>query len=1372
MRGTSMGNFNSRSAGAKRFKAAWQAAFLCATLLAAGLGNAGLLRAQSVPVTAGYRDFYFGKSVNGLPTGEKPQSKLWWNDGLWWGCLWDLTQKTHTIHRFNVATQNWTNTGTAIDSRVDSKGDALWDGQHLYYVSQHYTNTPGPAASADEGKLYRYSYHSISKSYSLDAGFPVIVNNSIAETLVLAKDSTGKLWVTWTEGGKVKVNRSLGNDLTWGTPFDLPVQGTDVKIDDISSILAFGGNKIGILWSNQNDKKSYFAAHLDGNADEVWEPKEQALADAALGAVSYDHLNLKPSCDNDGNVYAATKTNLTLSGLPLVYLLKRTAAGVWTRYLVSTVDEDYVRPIVLIDGEHQKIYVFAMSEATGHRIIYMKSSDLSNIAFASGLGTPFIQSTADTMIINPTSTKQCLNSATGLLVLAADQHTRTYLHNYLDLGGGTNQFTLAANTVGSGSVALGPPGGVYSAGTMVTLTATPSSGYQFSGWSGDLSGSTNPATITMNANKSVTATFTVIQHTLTVNTAGSGNVALDPPGGTYNTGTVVTLTATPSSGYQFSGWSGDLSGSTNPATITMNANKSVTATFTVIQLTLTVNTVGSGSVALDPPGGTYNTGTVVTLTATPTSGYQFSGWSGDLNGSTNPVTITMSANQNVTATFAVIQHTLTVNTVGSGSVALDPPGGTYNTGTVVTLTATPSSGYQFSGWSGDLSGSTNPATITMDANKSVTATFTPIQHTLTVNTTGSGSVALNPPGGTYNAGTVVTLTATPSSGYQFSGWSGDLSGSTNPATITMDGNKTVTATFVAIPIVHEESRTGGSSGSTTVTTLSSLTGASGHLYLVAISTRPKKLVLSVTGLGLNWTLVKSSCSGNNSTTSMEVWMAQGTPGGNGAVTATFASAPSTAAIVVSRYSGVVPPGGGTNPIGNVIAGNTNGLNGACSGGVDGNAYSFNLTTTANDAVVYGAVALKARKHTPGAGYTEQVEFQHPHPVNPIGVAVEDKSVASPASVTVNGSFNGTVDWALVALEIRPATTPPGSSIVHEESRTGGASGSTTVTTATSLAGVSGHLYLAAISTRPKKLVLSVTGLGLNWTLVKSSCAGNNTTLMEVWMAQGTPSGNGAVAATFASAPSTAAIVVSRYSGVVPPGGGTNPIGNVIGGNTNGLNGACSGGVDGNSYSFNLTTAANDAVVYSAVALKARTHTPGAGYSERMEFQHPHAVNPIGVAVEDKSVATAATVAVDGSFNGTVDWAMVALEIKPHGAIPKSFAAAENQSTASLAPAGYQLEQNYPNPFSANGISGRPSTQIAFSLPAASQVKVNIYNETGQLVQTLVDGEMTAGRHRIYWNGKNQAGGSIASGVYLYQLIARGRDGETVFSETKRMTLLK
>jgi uncharacterized repeat protein (TIGR02543 family) len=471
-------------------------------------------------------------------------------------------------------------------------------------------------------------------------------------------------------------------------------------------------------------------------------------------------------------------------------------------------------------------------------------------------------------------------------------------------------------------------------------------------------------------------------------------------------------------------------------------------------------------------------------------------------------------------------------------VTLNPPGGTYDAGTVVTLTANPATGFQFSGWSGDLSGSTNPATITMDGNKNVTATFTalpPTQYTLTVNTVGSGSVTLNPSGGTYDAGTVVTLTAAPATGFQFSGWSGDLSGATNPATITMDGNKNVTATFTAI-------------------------------------------------------------------------------GGSGQV-------------------------------------------------------------------------------------------------------------------------------------------------VYEETKTGGSVASTIVTTSANLTAASGHLYLAAIASKPNKAVISVSGLGLSWTPVKAQCAGRNQTDVELWMAQGTPSGDGTVSATLASVPKSAVIAVSRYSGVET----VNPIGNIIAGNTKGVNGACSGGKDNASYSFNLATTLNGSAVYGAAAMRSRTHTPGAGYTERAETMASSGSDAASLAVQDKNVASASTVTFNGTFSGSVDWAVVAVEIKPQITMSKPAATAGN--TAPAPPSTFQLEQNYPNPFN-------PSTVIDFSLPAASRVSLYIFDLNGRLVRTLVSGEMPAGRHSVRWNSDDESNRRAAAGMYLYKIVVEGESGNHLFTQTRRMMFLK
>jgi uncharacterized repeat protein (TIGR02543 family) len=139
---------------------------------------------------------------------------------------------------------------------------------------------------------------------------------------------------------------------------------------------------------------------------------------------------------------------------------------------------------------------------------------------------------------------------------------------------------------------------------------------------------------------------------------------------------------------------------------------------------------------------------------------------------------------------------LIVNVVGSGSVAKAPDSSAYANGETVTLTAVGSPGWTFAGWSGNLSGTANPATITMDSDKTVTATFTEQLYTLTVNVVGSGSVARNPAKATYNYGDSVNLTASPTAGWSFLVWSGDLSGNANPANILMTGNKLVTARFI------------------------------------------------------------------------------------------------------------------------------------------------------------------------------------------------------------------------------------------------------------------------------------------------------------------------------------------------------------------------------------------------------------------------------------------------------------------------------------------------------------------------------------------------------------------------------------------------
>jgi len=246
----------------------------------------------------------------------------------------------------------------------------------------------------------------------------------------------------------------------------------------------------------------------------------------------------------------------------------------------------------------------------------------------------------------------------------------------------TPTYTLTVSRAGTGSgTVTSSPGGIncgsdcteaYNSGTSVTLTATAASGSTFAGWSGGGCSGTGNCSVTMDANKTVTATFniTVVQYTLTVQKSGtgSGTVTSSPAGincgsdctEAYNSGTSVTLTATAASGSTFAGWSGGGCSGTGNCTVTMDANKTVTATFNAITYTLTV-TVGTGGYVSSTDGkinncrstctANYSSGASVTLNAYPDSSYLFTGWTGACTG-TGSCNLTMNSNKSVGASFS------------------------------------------------------------------------------------------------------------------------------------------------------------------------------------------------------------------------------------------------------------------------------------------------------------------------------------------------------------------------------------------------------------------------------------------------------------------------------------------------------------------------------------------------------------------------------------------------------------------------------------------------------------------------------------------------------------------------------------------------
>ncbi len=248
----------------------------------------------------------------------------------------------------------------------------------------------------------------------------------------------------------------------------------------------------------------------------------------------------------------------------------------------------------------------------------------------------------------------------------------------------------------------------------------------------------------------------------------------------------VVLSAASAPGSTFTGWSGGSCSGTDTCTVTMDADKTVTATFTQDEYSLTLDKVGSGTVTAIPNNAHYHFGDVVTLTADPDLGWSFAGWSANVVGGD----VTINGDTTVTATFAQDEYSLTLDKVGSGTITATPNNAHYHYSDVVALSAEPDLGWSFGGWSVNVVAES----ITITANTIVTATFIPYEYSLSIDSP-HGNVIRDPEKDTYHYGDEVTLGVSADTGWIFTGWTPALIDNK----VTILGNTTLTANFAASP---------------------------------------------------------------------------------------------------------------------------------------------------------------------------------------------------------------------------------------------------------------------------------------------------------------------------------------------------------------------------------------------------------------------------------------------------------------------------------------------------------------------------------------------------------------------------------------------
>jgi hypothetical protein len=372
--------------------------------------------------TAAYEDGSFGTSLTHKPTAESAQAKLWFNDGTWWATLVDPSNGDLRIARLDWPTQQWQDTGTLVDERVGIRADTLWDGTHLTIVAAGPRPTGGQAA-----RLIRFHYDAKVRRYIVDPDFPITLVATGVETPTIARDSKGLLWLAYVAAGSVVVRHTVGDDYHWVAEPANAIAGLAGNAQE-ASIASYGG-RVALGWSVSSDDSLRVAIHQDADPDTTWSSTTTVVTGLRYGT---DPLALRAYSTPAGwrlFVALGTGQDPTAKSSPLapaVVLMVLEPDGSWANVQVARNKDNLVHPIVVLDLDNQLVYVVAATSNTG-QIVY-KRSHLDPIGFEAGVGDPLIASPVDAAVANPSTTKQDVDGASGLVVLAADDTSGRYLH--------------------------------------------------------------------------------------------------------------------------------------------------------------------------------------------------------------------------------------------------------------------------------------------------------------------------------------------------------------------------------------------------------------------------------------------------------------------------------------------------------------------------------------------------------------------------------------------------------------------------------------------------------------------------------------------------------------------------------------------------------------------------------------------------------------------------------------------------------------------------------------------------------------------------------------------------------------------------------
>ena len=359
--------------------------------------------------------FAFGPAGSPNPSGTGAQSRLWYNDGAWWGVFLTSSSADHRIFRLDATSLTWVATGVVVDDRTYAKVDVLWDGDRLLVASA------GEGADERQAlRLNRFSYDPSSRQYRRDANFPLPLTAGGVVGATLARGEDGRLWVAYRDGARLVLDHSLDSDLSWQGPIALDLATGPVDAVAIASV----GPRIGLVWTATSEDALHSAWLDPAEGNETWSVASPTpIASLRFGeddiGIAVDQspgaermfVGLRTSAD-----HAPDRGPLD----PQVVVAELRPDAEVQVSLVSRVKDLHGGPTLVVDADARLLHVIMAAPASGGAID-IQTASLDSIEFAAGAGQELIPASSTLpKLVSPSSTKQSVDGGTGLVVAAAD----------------------------------------------------------------------------------------------------------------------------------------------------------------------------------------------------------------------------------------------------------------------------------------------------------------------------------------------------------------------------------------------------------------------------------------------------------------------------------------------------------------------------------------------------------------------------------------------------------------------------------------------------------------------------------------------------------------------------------------------------------------------------------------------------------------------------------------------------------------------------------------------------------------------------------------------------------------------------------------